>query len=58
MSSESRRINPKVSAAAAAGSVTVILVWGLSLAGVTLPPEVSSAITVVLATAAGYLRPA
>lgn len=52
----SSRINPKISAVAAAGSLTVILVWGLSLAGVELPPEVASATTVVLATAAGYLR--
>jgi hypothetical protein len=51
-------ISPKVGAAAAAGSVTVILVWGLSLAGVTLPPEVASAITTVLAAAAGYLKAA
>jgi hypothetical protein len=52
-----QKINPKVRAAALAGSCTVLLVYGLSLIGVTLPPEVSSAITVVLAAAAGYLQP-
>lgn len=51
-------MNPKITAVALAGSVTVILAWGLSLAGVAIPPEVASAFTTVLAVAAGYLRSA
>lgn len=52
------RVSPKVTAAALAGSITVILVWGASLAGLEIPPEVASAFTTCLAAAAGYLKSA
>ena len=44
----------KIQAAGAAGAVTIVLVWALAQAGVELPPEVASAITTIVATAAGY----
>lgn len=50
-------IHPKVSAAALAGTITVILMFVLSLFGVTLPAEVSSAITTLLSFLAGYVTP-
>ena len=49
-------VNPKISAAAAAGSVTIVLVWALGLVGVHVPHEVGSAITLIVAVAAGYVR--
>lgn len=51
-------VNPKVVAAGAAGAVTVVLVWVASPFNVTVPPEVASAITVLVSVAAGYLQPA
>jgi hypothetical protein len=51
-------MNPKVQAAGLAGAVTVVLVWAASLANVTVPPEVASAVTTLVAVGAGYLRPA
>ncbi len=50
-------LNPKVAAGAAAGAVTVVLVWCLSLLGVEVPVEVASAITVIISLAAAYVRP-
>lgn len=47
---------PKVKAASLAGAISVLIVWGASLAGVTVPPEVASAFSTVLAFAAGYLK--
>jgi putative flippase GtrA len=48
----------KVAAGGAAGAVTVILVWIASAAfKVDIPPEVASAITVVISFVAGYLIP-
>lgn len=49
-------VHPKVAAAGAAGAVTIILVWAVSLAGVDVPPEVASAVTTLLAFAAGYIK--
>jgi hypothetical protein len=49
-------IDPKVQAGAAAGAASVVLVWVLGLLGVDTPPEVASAITVLLSVAAGYLK--
>ena len=49
-------VNPKISAAAAAGAVTILLVWLCSLFGVDVPTDVASAITLIVAVAAGYLR--
>lgn len=50
------RPHAKVQAAGAAGASTVLLVWVLAQAGVSMPPEVAAAVTTLLATAAGYLR--
>jgi hypothetical protein len=47
----------KVTAAALAGAIATILVWILHVAGVDIPPEVSAALTTVLAAVAGYLAP-
>jgi hypothetical protein len=48
----------KVAAGGVAGAITVIIVWILAAAfKVTIPPEIASAITVVLSFAAGYLIP-
>lgn len=48
----------KVTAAGVAGAATAIIVWILSAAfKVNIPPEIASAITVVLAFAAGYFLP-
>lgn len=41
--------------ATAAQAVTVLIVWGISLAGAKVPDNVTSALTVLLAIAAGYL---
>jgi len=49
-------VEPKVTAAGVAGAVTVLLVFGLSSLGVDLPPEVASALTTLIAFAAGYLK--
>lgn len=49
-------INPKVTAATLAGAVTVVLVWIVGVLGVSVPPEVASAVTTILAFTAGYLK--
>jgi hypothetical protein len=49
-------VNPKISAAAAAGAVTIVLVWALGLLGIDVPTDVASAITLIVAIAAGYVR--
>lgn len=52
----SRRVHPKVKAGGAAGALSIVLVWALGEAGVSVPPEVASALTVLLSSAAGYLK--
>jgi|GEM_PF-6747683 len=48
----------KVAAGGVAGAVTAIIVWILSAAfKIDIPPEIASAITVILSFAAGYLIP-
>lgn len=47
---------PKVLAATAAGAATIVVVWVAGLLGLDVPPEVASAVTVLLAAGAGYLR--
>jgi hypothetical protein len=51
-------MNPKVTAAGLAGALTTIIVWGVGLAGLDVPPEVAAAVTTVLSVATGYLVPA
>lgn len=46
----------KVAAGGAAGALTVVLVWILGALGVDMPPEVASALTVLLSTGAAYLK--
>jgi hypothetical protein len=50
-------MNAKVIAAGAAGAATTVLVWVASLFGVDTPPEVAAALTTLLATFAGWLKP-
>ena len=47
---------PKVAAAGAGGAASIVLIYVLSLVGITLPPEVAAAITTLLAFGAGYLK--
>ena len=49
-------VNPKISAAAAAGAVTIVLVWAFGLLGIDVPTDVASAVTLIVAIAAGYVR--
>lgn len=49
-------LNPKVVAGGVAGSITVVLVWVASLAGLSVPPEVASAVTGILSFAAGWAK--
>lgn len=46
----------KVSAAGAAGAVTVLVVFTAGAFGLEVPPEAAAALTTLLAFAAGYLR--
>jgi hypothetical protein len=45
----------KVATGGAAGAVTVLAVWGASLAGVDVPPEAASAFTTFVTVAAAYI---
>jgi hypothetical protein len=47
---------PKVTAAAVGGSAATVLIYALSLAGVTVPGEVGAAIGTLAAFGAGYLK--
>lgn len=51
-------LHPKVAAASQAGAASIVLVWLIGLLGADLPPEVASAITALLAGAAGWLKAA
>lgn len=53
---KSKRPQQKVAAGAAAGAATVVLVWVLGMAGVVVPPEVASAITVLIGSGAAYMK--
>ena len=44
----------KVAAGGVAGAITVLLVWILGMFNVAVPPEVSSAFTVIISFAASY----
>ena len=48
---------PKVVAAGISGALTTVVLYGLSLAGVTMPGEVAAALTTLLAVGVGYLTP-
>lgn len=49
-------VHPKVQTAGIAAAATVLVVWAASLAGLDIPPEVSSAFTTIVAFAAGWLQ--
>lgn len=49
-------MNPKVLASGTAGAATVVLVWVASMFNVDVPPEVASAVTVLISTGAGWLK--
>lgn len=52
-------MNPKVTVAAIAGAVTILIVYLVELfSTVMVPPEVASAITVMVMVAVGYMVPA
>jgi hypothetical protein len=51
-----RKPHPKVAAGTTAGAASIVLVWLLGEAGVTVPAEVASALTVLLSSAAAYLK--
>lgn len=48
------QISPKVTAATIAAAVVTLIVWGASLAGVTIPVEAQGALTTLLVFAAGF----
>ncbi|CAB4171690.1 hypothetical protein UFOVP929_13 [uncultured Caudovirales phage] len=50
-------LNPKIASAGIAGALTVVLVWIVGVLGIDVPAEVASAVTVIIAFAAGYMRP-
>lgn len=45
----------KVAAGGVAGALTILVVWILGLLHVTVPPEVASALTVVISFATSYI---
>lgn len=49
-------LNPKTAAAGIAGAVTLVIVFILGQVGVDIPADVASAITVIIAFAAAYLK--
>ena len=52
-------IHPKVTAAAIAGAVVTVLVYGFStFANIKFPPDVVAAFTTIVSFAAGYLTSA
>lgn len=49
-------VNPKVQAAGWAGAVTILLVWIAGMFGLDVPAEAASAFTVLVGTAAAYVK--
>lgn len=47
---------PKVAAAGIAGAFTALLVWVLATFGVEMPAEAASAVTTLVAFAAGWFK--
>jgi hypothetical protein len=41
--------NPNASVTAFAGALTILVVWGVGVAGLTMPAEVASAFTTIVA---------
>lgn len=55
VSQPSKRPTNKLTAAGAAGSASVVIVWLAGLVGVDMPAEVGAAVATLLSFAAGYL---
>lgn len=49
-------LNPKTTAAAVAGAVTVLIVFVAAQFGLEIPGDVAAAITTVIAVVAAYLK--
>lgn len=49
-------LNPKTTAAGIAGAATLLIVFILGQFGVEIPADVASAITVIIAFVAAYLK--
>lgn len=47
---------PKVVAGGVAGAASIVLVYALSEAGITVPNEVAQALTVLISFAASYMK--
>ena len=49
-------LHPKIQAAGAAGALTVVLIWVLSMFSVDVPAEAASALTLLFTLGAGYIK--
>jgi len=49
-------LNPKVKASGLAAAATLVIVFVLGQAGVDVPADVATAVTLILSVAAGYLK--
>lgn len=54
-----RSLSPvrKVAVGGAAGAAATVIVWGLSFAGIEMPPEVAAAVAVLITFGTSYLTP-
>lgn len=50
-------ISPKVATGTASGALVIIIVWILSSCGIAMPPEVASALTVLVTALVGWATP-
>ena len=55
---DTQGVHPKGQAAGWAGAASIVLVWILGMLDVTVPPEVASAITVLLSASAFWFKSA
>lgn len=56
MPQASSKPTKKVQAAGISGAIVTVLVYGLSLAGIELPPEVAAAAVALIAAGAAYVK--
>ena len=56
MPQASNKPTRKVQAAGISGALVTVLVYGLSLAGIELPPEIAAAAVTLVAAGTAYLR--
>ena len=50
-----RRLTPGTSAVGVSGAASIVLVWALGLAGIEVPPEVASAMTLLISALASQI---